>query len=287
MVKFTVFILHKSKYMSWELSLKFERHFISEIIDFELLRESYFLIQQASRFSCIWWRRRRWECFDMRVRSSVGRINVVAPAGDIDQEVTAVEFDGEGGDFMAVGSSAGKVLIYDLRSSQSQPMRVKDHMYGSPISNIKCHQTFNSERAKLITMDNKIVRIWDPETGEGMTSIEPTAGAINDICVFDGSGLDYSQILSYFIRALGPTPKWCSYLENLTEEMEKGAQTTIYDDFKFLIKEDLERLNLTNLIGTNPLRACMHGFFIDYQLYKKVMTLIICVVLFCDLICIF
>ncbi|CAL5358501.1 unnamed protein product [Camellia sinensis] len=48
------------------------------------------------------------ECFDMKVRSSVGRINVVAPACDIDQEVTAIEFDGEGGYFMAVGSSAGK-----------------------------------------------------------------------------------------------------------------------------------------------------------------------------------
>ncbi|KAG5544623.1 hypothetical protein RHGRI_017155 [Rhododendron griersonianum] len=127
-----------------------------------------------------------------------------------------------------------------------------------------------------------------------MNSIEPTARAINDICVFDGNGLDCSHIPSYFIPALGPAPKWCSYLENLTfyicviffplqEEMEEGAQTTIYDDFKFLIKEDLERLNLTNLIGTNLLRAYMHGFFIDYRLYKKVTTLIICVVLFCDL----
>lgn len=57
--------------------------------------------------------------------------------------------------------------------------------------------------------------------GEGMTSIEPTAGAINDMCVFKDSGLmflalDCSQIPSYFIPALGPAPKWCSYLENLT-----------------------------------------------------------------------
>ena len=56
----------------------------------------------------------------------------------------------------------------------------------------------------------------------------------------------------------------------LQEELEEGAQTTIYDNFKFLTKEDLERLNLTNLIGTNLLRAYMHGFFIDYRLYKKV-----------------
>ncbi|KAJ6778855.1 hypothetical protein OIU74_002608 [Salix koriyanagi] len=69
---------------------------------------------------------------------------------------------------------------------------------------------------------------------------------------------------------LGPAPKWLPSIENLTEEMEKDAQTTIYDNFKFLTKEDLEKLNLTSLIGTNLLRASMHGFFIDYKLYKKV-----------------
>ncbi|KAF3633234.1 putative pre-mRNA-processing factor 6-like [Capsicum annuum] len=49
------------------------------------------------------------ECFDMRARSSVGRVNAVAPAGDGDQEVTAIEFEGDGGYLMAVGSSDGKV----------------------------------------------------------------------------------------------------------------------------------------------------------------------------------
>ncbi|CAL8173038.1 unnamed protein product [Prunus armeniaca] len=216
------------------------------------------------------------ECFDLRVKSSVGRINAVAPAGDIDQEVTALEFDEKTGFLMAVGSSAGKVLVYDLRSSH--PIQVKDHMYGSPILDIKWHQTLNSEAPKLMTTDNHIVRIWDPDTGEGMTSIEPTAGTINDICAFPRSGLmllalDCSQIPSYFIPELGPAPSWCSYLQNLTEELEEGGQTTIYDDFKFLTKEDLERLKLTGLIGTNLLRAYMHGFFIDYQLYKKAKAL--------------
>ncbi|PIA33377.1 hypothetical protein AQUCO_04100065v1 [Aquilegia coerulea] len=162
------------------------------------------------------------ECFDMRMKSSVGRINAVAPAGDIDQEVTALEFDEDGGFLMAVGDSAGK--------------------------------------------------------GDGMTSIEPAAGIINDICVFRESGLillalDGSQIPSYFVPALGPAPKWCSYLENMTEELEEGAETSIYDDFKFLTIKDLERLNLQHLIGTNLLRAYMHGFFIDYRLYKKAQSL--------------
>ncbi|XVF30399.1 hypothetical protein REPUB_Repub16aG0053900 [Reevesia pubescens] len=213
------------------------------------------------------------ECFDMRMRASIGRINAV----DADEEVTAVEYDENGGFLMGVGSSAGKVLIYDLRSS-SPIKNVKDHMYDSPILDIKWHSTLNFERPKLITTDSHIVKIWDPETGEGMTSIEPTAGAINDICVFNDSGLmvlalDGSQIPAYFIPALGPVPKWCSSLESLTEELEEGGQTSIYDNYKFLTKEDLEKLNLINLIGTNLLRAYMHGFFIDYRLYKKAKAL--------------
>ncbi|GAB2227918.1 hypothetical protein Droror1_Dr00009747 [Drosera rotundifolia] len=212
------------------------------------------------------------ECFDMRTRSSVGRINAVIAVGDYAEEVTAIQFDETGGFQMAVGSSAGKVLLYDLRSSN--PIKVKDHMYGSPILDIKWHQTLNSEKPKLITTDKHIVRIWDPESGEGMTSIEPTAGAINDITVFRESGLmflalDSPQIPSYFVPALGPAPKWCSYLENLTEEMEESPQTVIYDDYKFLNKEELEKLNLTDLIGTNLLRAYMHGYFINYKLYEK------------------
>ncbi|KAG5142412.1 hypothetical protein JHK82_018107 [Glycine max] len=159
------------------------------------------------------------ECFDMRVRSSVGRIDAVGPSGDVDQEVTALEFDEDGGFLLAVGSSAGKVLIYDLRSSH--PVRIQDHMYGSSILDIKWHRTLNYEQPMLITSDNHVVRIWDPETGEGLTSIEPTTGTINDVCTFPGSGLillalDCSQIPSYFIPSFGPAPKWCSSLENFT-----------------------------------------------------------------------
>ena len=63
--------------------------------------------------------------------------------------------------------------------------------------------------------------IFRSSQGEGMTHIEPTAGAINDVCTFPGSGLmllalDCSQIPSYFIPELGPAPNWCSYLQNLT-----------------------------------------------------------------------
>ncbi|KAK4264432.1 hypothetical protein QN277_025611 [Acacia crassicarpa] len=66
------------------------------------------------------------ECFDiMRERSSIGRIDATGPSGDVNQEVSAIEFD-DGGYLMAVGSSAGEVLIYYLRSSH--PVQIKDHM---------------------------------------------------------------------------------------------------------------------------------------------------------------
>ena len=36
--------------------------------------------------------------------------------------------------------------------------------YENPILDIKWHRTLNSAQPKLITTDNRIVRIWNPET---------------------------------------------------------------------------------------------------------------------------
>jgi ribosome biogenesis protein ENP2 len=102
------------------------------------------------------------EFFDMRMKSSAARINAVTHGGDAAAEVTAIEFDDSEGLQVAVGSSAGKVFIYDLRTST--PIRVKDHMYESPILNIKWQRTLNTQQPKLITTDKHIVRIWDPNT---------------------------------------------------------------------------------------------------------------------------
>lgn len=43
--------------------------------------------------------------------------------------------------------------------------------YGSPILNIKWHQTLNSTEPKLITADKHIVRVWDPNTVSSLLSI--------------------------------------------------------------------------------------------------------------------
>lgn len=43
-------------------------------------------------------------------------------------------------------------------------------------------------------------------------------------------------------QALGPAPRWCSFLDNLTEELEESPESTVYDDYKFLTRKDLENL---------------------------------------------
>lgn len=73
----------------------------------------------------------------------------------------------------------------------------------------------------------------------------------------------------FFVPSLGPAPKWCSFLEGLTEELEEDAATVLYDDYRFVSLQDLTKLGLAHLIGSPMLKAYMHGYFLDNRLYKK------------------
>jgi ribosome biogenesis protein ENP2 len=102
---------------------------------------------------------------------------------------------------------------------------------------------------------------------------------VNDVEVCgDGSGMIFApvereKIGTYFIPELGPAPKWCAFLENLTEELEESNATTVYDDFKFVTPTDLEKLNASHLIGTPILKAYMHGYFMELGAYQKLKRL--------------
>lgn len=54
------------------------------------------------------------------------------------------------------------MLVYDVRSSR--PVRVKDHLYGCPIVDIKYHTALASGQRHIISADTKIAKIWDPAT---------------------------------------------------------------------------------------------------------------------------
>ncbi|XP_067007575.2 nucleolar protein 10 isoform X2 [Anabrus simplex] len=111
----------------------------------------------------------------------------------------------------------------------NKPFLLKDHMYGLPILDVDFHDA----QDLVLSMDSSIVKIWEKNT------------------------------------SMGPAPKWCGFLDTLTEELEESKTETVYDDYKFVTARELEDLGLDHLIGTNLLRAYMHGYFMDIRLYRK------------------
>lgn len=213
------------------------------------------------------------ECFDPRVRKASGILDITF-TGHIEEihelpKVTALKFRDALN--MAVGTSTGHILLYDIRSSK--PLLVKDHQYELPIKSIQFQDSLNL----VLSMDTKILKLWDFETGKAFTSIEPGTN-LNDLSLLPNSGLLFmanegQKILSYYIPTLGTAPKWCSFLDNLTEELEESTAQIVYDDYKFVTRKELEELGLTHLIGSTLLRAYMHGFFLDNRLYNKAKTI--------------
>ena len=210
----------------------------------------------------------RVECFDPRSRGMIGALRV-------DDDVSAVRFSGNGMQ-LACGTAGGIVKVFDLRSSR--PVIEKDHMYDSRIVSIDFHSAaagaLEDTRRSIVSSDRHAVRVWDAATGETAAAIEPPKTTVNDVCAFPGSGLllvgcEHAKVQSYFIPSMGPAPRWCHFLEGLTEELEENAGAVVYDDYKFVTKQELGALGLEHLIGTKLLRASMHGFFIDLRLYKK------------------
>jgi ribosome biogenesis protein ENP2 len=61
----------------------------------------------------------------------------------------------------------------------------------------------------------------------------------------------------------------CSFLENITEELEEAKSYSVYEDYKFLTMKQLEESDAVNLIGTKFVKPHMHGYFMDWKLYKK------------------
>uniref|UniRef100_A0A672HS66 Nucleolar protein 10 n=1 Tax=Salarias fasciatus TaxID=181472 RepID=A0A672HS66_SALFA len=194
----------------------------------------------------------RVECWDPRVRNRVGKLDCALSSlaeGSL-PSISALKFNGSLG--MAVGTSTGQVLLYDLRSNQ--PLLVKDHFYNLPIKSLNFHDPLNL----VVSSDSKIIKMWNKDTGKLFSSIEPQAN-LNDVCMYPNSGED--------------TPRWCSFLDSLTEELEESPESTVYDDYKFVTRKDLENLGLSHLVGSSLLRAYMHGYFMDIRLYHKVKTM--------------
>ena len=226
------------------------------------------------------------EFWDPRSRDRAGIL--YPPWTDFDgkQEITSLAFHRSGLD-LATGSSGGLIHLYDLRSPT--PHLKKDQGYGFPIQDIiyltpSTEARGQSNEPRILSSDKRIIKIWDGRDGQPWTSMEPAVD-LNSVAWCKDSGMlltanEGRQQHSFFIPQLGPAPKWCSFLDNLVEEMaedpnDPNAYTTqrvgeVYDNYKFLTMDQLAALNLSHLIGTTTLlRPYMHGFFVAQRLYEE------------------
>lgn len=237
------------------------------------------------------------EFWDPRSRSRVG---VLPPPPDSQPdefsprlEISSLRFHPSGLS-IGVGTSTGLIHLYDLRSPV--PLLKKDQGYGYPIQslNFLTSSTTSSRTAhlssepKILSADKRIIKLWDARDGSPWTSMEPAVD-MNDVIWCPDSGMlltanEGHQQHSFFIPQLGPAPKWCSFLDNLVEEMaedsnDPGAGAAVgighkagevYDNYKFLSGPQLKALNLDHLVGTTGLlRPYMHGYFVAQQLYEE------------------
>ena len=202
----------------------------------------------------------------------------------------------DSGMYMAVGTRGGCVLLYDMRSSK--PMHILQHRNGMPIHTVHFHKNPNTNEECVMSGDARLIKVWRSKGGDIgsiVTNIEGKGGDFNHFIVAgddrsNTSGIvlcasEQSKLQSFYCPALGRAPRWCSYLDNITEELEEKAsskqdsngdnststdQVQLYDDSKFVTREELEQLGCTKLIGTPMLKGYMHGYFMDIGLYNRV-----------------
>ncbi|CBQ69557.1 conserved hypothetical protein [Sporisorium reilianum SRZ2] len=194
---------------------------------------------------------------------------------------------------LAVGTNTGHVLLYDLR--MDRPYQTKDQGFGLPIKKLMWPgdkaaattggvgpRTRSEAEGKVLSADAKVIKIWDKDSGDNLVSVTPPSAAtdINDVAHYPGTGLlmaavEGTQMAAWYVPALGPAPRWCSYIDTLTDEMDgvdsagAGAGKGVYEDFKFVDRAELERLGMSHLVGTQLLRPYMHGYFISLALYER------------------
>lgn len=209
------------------------------------------------------------EFWDPRSRARVGILDVGGASGIPGSGVTSLAYHNDGLR-LAAGTYDGMVRLYDLR--MSEPLRSKDQGYGFPVHRLGFLESSNTPN-KIWSADKRIVKVWDTLTGDPYTSLEPSVD-INDVCHLPDTGMFFmanegSPMHTYYVPNIGPAPKWCSFLDSITEELEEKPISSVFENYKFVTRPELRKLGLDHLIGTNVVKSYMHGYFIDQRLYDE------------------
>lgn len=114
---------------------------------------------------------------------------------------------------------------------------------------------------------------------------------ISSFTFYPNSGLclipcDNSKVFVYFVPLIGMAPKWCSFLDSITEELEdrENRTSTNYDsytndnmlqnEYVFITNEQVDQLNINHLKGTKNLISYLHGYFIPAKVYSDIKSVV-------------
>uniref|UniRef100_F7G6T0 Nucleolar protein 10 n=1 Tax=Monodelphis domestica TaxID=13616 RepID=F7G6T0_MONDO len=287
-------------YDTYQLSLKFERCLDSDVVTFDILSDDYSKIVFLHNDRYIEFHSQQGFYYKTRIpkfgrdfsyhypscdlyfvgaSSEVYRLNLeqgryLNPLQTDSAENNVCDINSMHGLF-ATGTIEGRVECWDPRT------RNRVGILDCALSSVTADTVIDSlPTISALKFNGALNMAVGTSTGQGkiFTSLEPEHD-INDVCLYPDSGMlltanENPKMGIYYIPVLGPAPRWCSFLDNLTEELEENPESTVYDDYKFVTRKDLDNLGLTHLIGSPLLRAYMHGFFMDIRLYHKVKLMV-------------
>jgi ribosome biogenesis protein ENP2 len=86
------------------------------------------------------------------------------------------------------------------------------------------------------------------------------------------AGVEAEKVQVMLVPELGPAPRAFSFLDNLIYDVEAADQevTPLYEDQKFVTREEVEEFGMEHLLGGAVLRPYMHGFFVARELYRMI-----------------
>jgi hypothetical protein len=144
----------------------------------------------------------------------------------------------------------------------------------------------------VLSADTRSVKVWDKRSGANFTTIEAPSD-VKDFIVLksrhnltepyecDDSGVvciccDAPRVQVHFIPQLGVAPRWASFLDAMTEELEdRDDGHVVYDDYTFVGKEEMDTLGLTEeSIAQGKVRPAMHGCYIENALYRELRAVV-------------
>ena len=197
--------------------------------------------------------------------------------------LSACQFS-QDGFHLATGDFNGNVCVYDTR--QHAPLHSNIiHQYSSPIKEIR--HIVGSGESYWASLCQHQMKLSNTTDGSVAATVEP-GHVLNDFVHIPESGVfimagDSSELTTVYIPDVGTAPPFALFMDqfNDTTNGTGNANTTEYEHYKFITRNELRKLGLDQFIGTDLLKPVMHGYYchhrlidtakhvmLDYQNYK-------------------